>query len=325
MQINLSRWPEIWITGIFAVLVLVLSAAHGLPILFPKTDSLSLVGMHYIYPLLGVTAWGLFVFFGLRRRIGEVLLISLPCYAMMLLLHFNLKLWRPMVNPTEWDWLYWMMDQTLRPLVDACIALREAIAWLVPLDSPAYLWAFIAMFYASFSIHALRSVEVFRKVFLAALIFQGAGAIGYLLIPALGPFLYEPGVEPGATHIQQGMLQIYRDLVAGGNGWLREHGSQHLVAGLGAMPSLHVGGAFLFLCLARRYERWLATLYLPLFAFITIDAIATRWHYLIDLPVGIGIAMASIWAAERLVEQQGQAGTSTPESPEALPAPVPTA
>jgi hypothetical protein len=37
-----------------------------------------------------------------------------------------------------------------------------------------------------------------------------------------------------------------------------------------------------------------------LFAFIAIDAVANRWHYLVDLPVGVLLAAACAWAAIRL-------------------------
>jgi membrane-associated phospholipid phosphatase len=118
-------------------------------------------------------------------------------------------------------------------------------------------------------------------------------------MPALGPFIYENGVEPLTTIAQHSMLASYRENVAGGAAWVAANGGPQLTVGLAAMPSLHAGGAFLFLLFAWRSARVLLPIYLPLFAFIMLDAVANRWHYLIDLPVGILLAAACAWAAIR--------------------------
>src|SRR5690606_22886979 len=159
----------------------------------------------------------------------------------------------------------------LRPLVDACFALRQAMAPIIPLDSNFYMTAFIAMFYVSFCFHALRSPHQFRTLFLAALIFQGTGALAYLVMPAIGPFLYESGIEPLQTSAQASMLSVRDDIVNGGANWIAANGGTHITVGLAAMPSLHTGGSFLFLLFAWRYARVLLPLYLPLFAFISLD------------------------------------------------------
>jgi hypothetical protein len=160
--------------------------------------------------------------------------------------------------------------------------------------------AFIAMFYISFCFHALRSPQQFRTLFLAVLIFQGMGALAYLVMPAIGPFLYESGIEPAQTGAQQSMLAVREHIVNGGAGWISANGGTHLTVGLSAMPSLHTGGSFLFLLFAWKYARVLVPLYIFLFAFISIDAVASRWHYMIDLPVGIALAIGCARVAERL-------------------------
>ena len=56
---------------------------------------------------------------------------------------------------------------------------------------------------------------------------------------------------------------------------------------------------------AIRHARVLLPTYVPLFVFILITAIANRWHYLVDLPVGIGLAFFSIHLADRLHRKDG--------------------
>ncbi len=291
---------EVWFTGGMLAITMLAAGVLGLPFSLPRGDRAAFVGVHYLYPLAGVALWGGFALFGQREHAAKTFLIALPCYALVLLCHFNLKLWSPHINPLLWDEFYWQTDQAMRPVVDLFLTMRAAMAPVVPLDSNFYMIAFIAMFYGSFCVHALTSARDFRTLFLAALLFQGTGALAYLVTPALGPFLYESGIEPPASAAQQSMLGAYHDNVAGGAHWIAEHGASHLTVGLAAMPSLHTGGSFLFLLFAWRYARMLVPLYALLFVFISIDAVASRWHYLVDLPVGMMLAAGCAWAAERL-------------------------
>jgi len=294
------RWPELAFCLAFVAFTVAVSTTLGLPFNLPGGERAAFVGIHYLYPLIGVAVWGLIAVIGQRRNLAKIFLVALPCYAIVLVCHFNLKLWIPHINPALWDALYWRIDGAARPLVDASFAIRRAIVPLVPLDSNLYMIAFIAMFYLSFCVHALRDPHKFRTLFLAALFFQGIGAIAYLVMPALGPFLYESGIELPQTQAQQSMLAAYRDNTAGGADWIAENGATHITVGLAAMPSLHTGGSFLFLLFAWRYARVLVPIYIALFGFIAVDAVASRWHYLIDLPVGVVLALTCAWAAERL-------------------------
>ena len=307
---KLRAYPEVWLTAAMMAIVGVIAVLLGLPLQLPSGDRAAFVGINYLLPLVGVGVFGVFALFGLRRNLASTLLIALPCYTVMMLCYFTIKLWRPLINPTNWDRLYWQIDQALHPLVKACFWLRTSMAPIVPLDSKFYITAFMAMFYISFCFHALRALRGFRVMFLAALIFQGLGALSYLVMPALGPFLFESGVESTQSAAQQMMLGSYHELVAGGSDWLRSNGGTHLTVGLAAMPSLHTGGSFLFLLFAWRYARVLLPIYVPLFSFIVIDSIASRWHYLIDVPVGILLAIGSAWLAEQLVTRSTAADTA---------------
>lgn len=314
------KWflPEVWFTIALLGLTLAVSAALGFRFSLPAGDRAAFVGIHYLYPLIGVAVWGVLAAFGQRKDLARTFLIALPCYAVVLVCHFNLKLWAPHINPLLWDDLYWRTDTWLRPLIDACFALRQAIAPLIPLDSNFYMIAFIAMFYMSFCFHALRGAHQFRTLFLAALIFQGMGALAYLVMPALGPFLHETGIEPLQTGAQQSMLAAYHANTAGGADWIAANGGTHITVGLAAMPSLHTGGSFLFLLFAWRYARVLVPLYAVLFAYISIDAVASRWHYLIDLPAGIALAFACAWVAERLNPRAANETDPAQSRPDAL-------
>ena len=292
--------------GMVAAL-LVLALIFRLPIMVPTSGAAMFMEMHYLLPLVGVAAWALCAVVGQREQLMRTFLIGLPCYAVVLVVHFNIKLMVPHVNPTTWDPLFWSIDQAARPLVDFCIAARKWLRPVLPYEGQAYMISFIALFYISFCYHAVRTPLVFRKLFLAALFLQGLGALAYLPFPALGPFIYENGANPSVTEAQHFMLHVNQLSVAGGPAWLSQNGDSVLLAGLGAMPSLHAGGSFLFLWFAVRHARVLLPTYVPIFAFILMAAIGNRWHYLIDLPVGIALAWLSIHLAYRLDREPAQA------------------
>lgn len=297
-----KKWflPEVWFTAALLAVTFAASLAFGFRFNLPGGDRAAFVGIHYLYPLVGLAIWGVIALIGQRKYLAKTFLIALPCYAAVLMCHFNLKLWAPHINPMLWDGLYWQIDQALSPVVQLCFKLRKAMAPLIPLDSNFYMTAFISMFYLSFCFHAVRDPHQFRTLFLAALIFQGMGAIAYMIMPALGPFLYQHGVEPMQTLAQKGMLASWHENMDGGANWIAANGATHLTVGLAAMPSLHTGGSFLFLLFAWRYAKVLLPLYVLLFGFIAVDAVASRWHYLIDLPVGMLLAWSCAWAAEKL-------------------------
>ena len=77
-------------------------------------------------------------------------------------------------------------------------------------------------------------------------------------------------------------------------------------SGLAAMPSLHNAGALMFLLFAWKYGRPLLPPFALAFGFIVITSIATRWHYVADLPVGWLLG----WVSFRIGERFGDAPNS---------------
>lgn len=299
MRALLIKLPfEAWFTLALLVATLAIGQIYGLPFSLPSGDRAAFVGVHYLYPLIGLALWALIVARSGRQKPAATFFIALPCYALVLLAHFNLKLWIPHLNPALHDATYWSIDQALRPLVELCIAARRGLSFALPLDSNFYMIGFIALFYLSFTAHALGPRRDFRALVIAAIVFQGVGAMTYLIAPALGPFVFERGIETMADNAQQSMLATYREHLAQGPGWILANGGRGLTAGLAAMPSLHAGGSFLFLLFALRHDRRLVWVMLPLWTFISVDAIANRWHYLVDLPAGMLLA----WLAVRIGE-----------------------
>lgn len=294
--------PEAAIAAATVVTALALSSVFGLPIVFPSAHSAAFIGVHYLYPLIGVALLGIAMFVVGKRDVAISFSIALPCYASILFAYFNIKLWIPHINPTLHDDLYWRTDQMMRPLIDACMYIRANVFGFIPFETSFYMTSFICLFYISFLYHAIKTPAQFRTLVVSVLLMQSLGALAYLIAPAIGPFIYESGIDPIVASGQAIMLDFYRASTAGGRDWLAQNGSVNFTAGLAAMPSLHAAGAFLFFMFAWKHGRSLLPLYSVILFFILVTSIATRWHYIIDLPVGIALAYGCLWLAERIVK-----------------------
>jgi hypothetical protein len=298
---------EIVFTMAMVTILLIFSIILGFRINLPAGDPASFVRIHYLYPLIGVAGWSGVAFFGQRRRLASTFLVALPCYAVMLVVHFNIKLWICHINSFKFDALYQQIDTFFAPVMKFCDFVYATMSIVVPHESNFYMTGFICMFYVSFCFHALMTPDKFRTVFIGALLFQGLGALSYLIAPALGPFIHEPSPNPLARAAQAHMLAVYQQNAAEGAPWIAENGGEHLIAGLAAMPSLHAGGSALFLIFAWRYGRVLLPAYVPIVAYILVGAVAARWHYLIDLPVGIALAWICVSIAEYVTRRERHA------------------
>jgi hypothetical protein len=58
----------------------------------------------------------------------------------------------------------------------------------------------------------------------------------------------------------------------------------------------------------------LVPLYALILCFIIISAVSTRWHYVVDLPVGLALAWVSVWLAGKVAP--------SPETVEAVVVPA---
>ena len=176
------------------------------------------------------------------------------------------------------------------------------------------------MFLISFVVHNIRGRSEFRRVFLASLLVQAFGAMLYLIVPAMGPFIYHPSANAWMGEVEHYFYDVHLNLLTGGANWLQGNTSLHLTQGLAAFPSLHAAASFVFLYYAWRYCRWLTLLYGPFFVWIIFEAMATRWHYGIDLVAGIALACGSIVVSDLWMRaHEAAAGKALPQAEVILP------
>lgn len=279
-----------------------------------------ILGLVAGYLLVAVWLW-LALRAGLKRGAGRFEMVrrfgqqagDAFCFALALSLSLYIKLWVPFVRSASYDRAYESMDRMWFSWVEPVIAWRARALQFGWIDH-LYFLAFFGMFLVSFVIHNLRGRWEFRRVLLATVLVQGAGGILYLAAPAIGPFLYHPSANALMGATEHYFQLVRQNEMAGGVGWLAANAGRYLMCGLAAMPSLHAAASFVFLYYAWRHVRWLGVVYTPAFLWILFGAMASRWHYGIDLVAGVAlacgcIALSNWWmgaheAAERRVEAE---------------------
>jgi hypothetical protein len=287
-------FPELILALSFLTVGALLAAILDLPFSLPSDQSLAFTGMSYGVPLSLIALLGAGLVLAKQTMRLIYYAAAAFAYAVILITHFNIKLWMSLINPGNWDAFYWQTDQMVRPLVDLAFGVHQLAETVLPVGDHLYLFAFLAMFAGSIIAHSMQSFMVFRKVIFSAMLVHVLGALAYCLMPAVGPFLFEPGVNALETARQQHMHGGYLALAAGGRGWIAAEGSTFMFAAVAAMPSLHVASSAVFLHYAWKHARWLGVAYVPLFVFIVFEAVATRWHYWVDVVAGLGLTALAI-------------------------------
>ncbi|QEX15050.1 hypothetical protein FRZ44_03300 [Hypericibacter terrae] len=233
-----------------------------------------------------------------RRIFDDYYLLAL--FIFVIYVHFNIKMWIPVVNPALYDETYFAIDQALRPVIDLFAWLRGLGARVIPAVDIWYQAGFFAVFVLSYLTHSIGNRRWHYHNMIGLLLIEMIGPLSYLFAPAVGPFIYEQGPNAMATNAELTMYEVYKQVLAGGAAWVSEHGGQYFAQPLAAMPSLHVGATFVIVYYAVKARQWVSPLAVLAFAWIVIESVVARWHYVIDLPVGLLLAAIAILLTNRL-------------------------
>lgn len=244
----------------------------------------------------------------LKRAVGLDLAVF-ALFVWTLYFHLNLKLWLPLLNPTLHDELYYAMDRAMQPLIDQLVALRGLLPLGWPLFDHIYQHSLILMFVLTFGLLAPGRHSHFAHASVGILLTMSLGGFAYAVAPAVGPFLYEAGVNGVATLSQADMLAARQQFLSAGPGWLATAGPQYFTGGLAAMPSLHIAHASVMTWYVHKSGHAARWLFLALSLFIVVESVASRWHYLADIPAGLAVAVIVILLTNRICN--GAAGRST--------------
>lgn len=311
----LPRWvlAAIVLCAGFGTLVTVTGLIVGVPLAAP-TERVSLaLGLNAGVPvLLGFAAYSLaqFVNMAMTRRfaiarIGRAAAVDATVFVTFVLVmyfHFNLKMWVPLINGARFDDAYMVTDRWLAPV----IALFRAIRGLAPQDwiwfDHLYQLGFVLMFVLSFAVLAVSRDRHYPHFVLGIMLVLALGGLSYLIAPAVGPFIFEDGMNAAATGAQAGMWQVYGVVTTEGAPWIAANGPEYFTGALAAMPSLHIAHAAVMTWYMNRSRLVLRWPFLVILLFLVVESVTARWHYLIDAPAGLLVAAAAILIANRICD-----------------------
>lgn len=221
---------------------------------------------------------------GRGKRIGGIVRDAAP-FLLAYLSYVLLRDLIPLLRPT-------LMDDSLAAMETAVLGVPTFVAIPRALGCAALDLVLMACYVSHYWIPpafaiflAWRDRDQFRRFMLALTIIWALGYIGYLLVPAIGPKYFfsnyatwrtSAGIRPILATIES-FAGVTRD----------------------CFPSQHVAWTVLTLWAARRY-RIFFRIYLPIAAGLTLATIYFGFHYLVDVPAGVLLAVVSIGAAGRL-------------------------
>lgn len=283
-----------------SVFAAVMVAGFSLSVYFPDGNSTAFAVEHYVGGL--VLALLVALLFSKGPKKGRDLLLlarNVTAFSVIVFLHFNFKLWAQLVNPHLFDDWYQFSDELLSPLVDGIVFINMGYLPLKEWLPNAYHDVFIFMFFLSFAVHAVTRTgrACLGELATAVALVLSLGGIAYMIAPAWGPFIYSPDDGSVAFHLQRGMSAFQTRFVASAG--LQYEGAE-FISPLAAMPSLHIAHVWVLWIYAARHVRWLGYAYLPALVFILTEAVASRWHYVVDLVVGVCLAYLCIFLAARM-------------------------
>lgn len=211
-------------------------------------------------------------------------------FYLALIIHFNLKINVGVWRSTLYDASLYQIDQWLSPLIHALLWWHPYLDQLIDV-TPAYAVVFEFSFLAAFLYLSIVNPGRFRLVFCATILTLLFGSILYVLLPAIGPFMYELPNSPYMRQVVVSMYQRYYSYVSTGG---VHYPDSFLIQGLAAMPSLHLANSAVFTYFLMKQNRWVGSVALTLTVFIFIEALYTKFHYSLDLIFGLLVAALAI-------------------------------
>jgi membrane-associated phospholipid phosphatase len=173
--------------------------------------------------------------------------------------------------------------------VDPTIWMEKWIVpWFTDVMSLAYLsYYFLPVVFVLILYLKDRKLELNESIFILAFGYY-LSFIGYILFPAIGP---RYTLDPFYSAPLQGsfITDFVRDTLN-----TLEHNKRD------CMPSGHTQIVLMVLYLTHRYERSLFYLFLPIICGLILSTVYLRYHYVIDLFVGIAFAIICVIIAPRL-------------------------
>ena len=175
--------------------------------------------------------------------------------------------------------------------VDAAVWMGQfGTPWLTRIMVFCYLSYFFAPAILAALIYWSERRQLFRDFLVSLCVTTLLGYTGYLLVPAVGPYLYQASLFPerlpgGGLHEAESMILTIDAL----KGYARD-----------CFPSLHTAHTTVVLAFAWRFSRVAFAVYLPIALGLYVSTIYLRMHYAIDVVAGFAVAAIAVAVGPRL-------------------------
>ncbi len=234
------------------------------------------------------------------REVRELLIILrfLISLALMFSIYSNLKAVIPVIRPGLYDPVLYHMDKIL-------FLGHDPFRLITSITSPAFALLMVRSYYCLFffllfglsGAFVFRSVRFFEKVVLALILTYLLSTIGYYLVPSVGPAFHNETWQlfraTSGEPLKIGLYRLYRMMC-------RSPATAPLdvFQGLAAFPSVHVAVMSVFLYYLWKCEKILALILVIPSILLTVSTIYLGWHYVVDLPAGLLVAVFAILTTE---------------------------
>lgn len=219
--------------------------------------------------------------------------------------HLILKVYIPVINPSNHDALFYTLDRAIFFGHDPVRAVLEFFTSPVSLrliDAVYsgfyyfFLWGGVVIFLAVFE--GRRRIAFFSSF----MMMWQLGLLLYVLLPSWGPVYIRPDewvpalkCMPVTVHVQSVLHEETRSIVMGHYNLVIRY------FGLAAFPSLHVGVFVLYSLWARLLNRPYFWCNVVMVALIFIGSMVTGYHYFVD-GLGGALVAVTVFAAARKLE-----------------------
>lgn len=182
--------------------------------------------------------------------------------------------------------------------VDRRLLHVDAAVWMGQFGSPwltrvmvfCYLSYFFAPAILASLIYWADRRQLFRDFLVSLCVTTLLGYSGYLLVPAVGPYIFQadlfPQRLPGGGLDSQSAFISFVDALKG--------------SARDCFPSLHTAHTTVVLAFAWRWSRVAFALYLPIALGLYVSTIYLRMHYAVDVAAGFAVAAIAVAAGPRL-------------------------
>ena len=175
--------------------------------------------------------------------------------------------------------------------VDAAVWMGQfGSPWLTRVMVFCYLSYFFAPAILASLIYWADRRQLFRDFLVSLCVTTLLGYTGYLLVPAVGPYIYQAALFPGRLPGRglDSTLSVISTIDAL-KGYARD-----------CFPSLHTAHTTVVLAFAWRFSRVAFAIYLPIALGLYVSTIYLRMHYAIDVAAGFVVAAIAVAVGPRL-------------------------